>query len=79
MQGNRFTPEDIAVPAGATVIWVNEDYGSGEWHDVIAEDGSFAYESFPPGSAFSVSFPIPGVYAYYCDLHEGMFGRIFVE
>jgi plastocyanin len=79
MQFNRFAPEEIAVPAGATVIWVNEDYDSGEWHDVIAEDGSFASESFPPGGAFSVSFPVPGLYVYYCDLHEGMFGRIFVE
>lgn len=79
MQLNRFVPEEIAVSAGTTVIWVNEDYDSGEWHNVIAEDGSFASESFPPGSAVSVWFPNPGVYVYYCDLHEGMFGRIFVE
>jgi plastocyanin len=79
MQFNRFAPEDIAVAAGSTVTWVNEDYGSGEWHDVIHENGAFISESFAPGFAFSVTLEIPGVYVYYCDLHEGMFGRIFVE
>jgi plastocyanin len=79
MQFNRFTPEDIAVAAGSTVTWVNEDYDSGEWHDVIAESGAFISESFAPGYTFSVTLTTPGVYAYYCDLHEGMYGRIFVE
>ena len=79
MQFNRYAPEDVEVAAGTTVTWVNEDYDSGEWHNVIHEFGSFASESFGPGSAFSVTFTIPGVYGYYCDLHEGMYGRIFVE
>jgi plastocyanin len=79
MQFNRFVPGDLAVAAGTTVVWVNEDYDSGEWHNVIAEDGSFASETVPPGGAVSVTFFYPGVYVYYCDLHEGMFGRIFVE
>jgi plastocyanin len=79
MQLNRFAPEDIAVAAGSTVTWVNEDYDSGEWHDVIHEDRVFISESIAPGYAFSVTLTTPGVYVYYCDLHEGMFGRIFVE
>lgn len=79
MQFNRFAPEDIAVAAGSTVTWVNNDYGSGEWHDVIDDNGAFISESFAPGLAFSVTLTTPGVYVYYCDLHEGMFGRIFVE
>lgn len=79
MQFNRFVPGDLAVAAGTTVVWVNEDYDSGEWHNVISEDGSFVSETVPPGSAVSVTFSFPGVYVYYCDLHEGMFGRIFVE
>jgi plastocyanin len=79
MQFNRFAPEDIAVAAGSTVTWVNEDYDSGEWHDVIHEDRAFISEGIAPGFAFSVTLTTPGVYVYYCDLHEGMFGRIFVE
>lgn len=79
MQFNRFAPEDIAVAAGSTVTWVNDDHDSGEWHDVIHDNGAFISESFAPGLAFSVTLATPGVYVYYCDLHEGMFGRIFVE
>jgi plastocyanin len=79
MQFNRFAPEDVVVAAGSTVTWVNEDYDSGEWHDVIDEYGAFISESFAPGGAFSVTFDVPGVYSYYCDLHEGMYGRVFVE
>jgi plastocyanin len=79
MQFNRFAPEDLAVAAGSTVTWINEDYDSGEWHNVIHENGAFVSESFAPGYAFTMTLTSPGVYVYYCDLHEGMYGRIFVE
>jgi len=79
MQGDRYVPEEIAVAAGTTVTWVNEDYESGEWHDAIAEAGAFFFDSVPPGDAFSFTFHVPGDYVYYCDLHEGMFGRVIVQ
>ncbi|MGH2587901.1 MAG: cupredoxin domain-containing protein [Dehalococcoidia bacterium] len=79
MQGNRYVPEEIAVAAGATVTWVNDDYESGEWHDAIDEAGAFFFDSVPPGEAFSFTFDVPGTYVYYCDLHEGMFGRVIVQ
>lgn len=79
MQFNRFAPETITVAAGTTVTWTNDDFGSGEFHDVIAEDGSFVSATFGPGGAYSVTFDFPGQYGYYCDLHEGMFGRVIVQ
>lgn len=79
MQFNRFAPADITVAAGTTVVWTNDDYDSGEYHDVIAENGSFISETFAPGFWYSVLFETPGTYVYYCDLHEGMFGRVFVQ
>lgn len=79
MVNNRFVPAQISVPAGSTITWVNEDYEAGEFHDAIAADFSFVSDTFAPGGAFSVTLDIPGVYEYYCDLHEGMFGTIFVE
>lgn len=79
MVNNRFAPADIVVSAGTTITWVNEDYNSGEWHDVIAENGAFFIDIFGPGDAYSVTLYEPGVYVYYCDLHAGMFGSVIVE
>jgi len=79
MQFNRFVPDVIAVAAGTTVTWINEDYAAGETHDVIAESGAFASEVFEPGSGFSFTFFTPGTYTYYCDLHEGMYGSVIVQ
>jgi plastocyanin len=79
MIGNRFVPETITIAAGTTVTWTNDDFASGEYHDVIAEDGSFISATYGPGEAYSVSFDFPGAYGYYCDLHEGMYGRVIVQ
>lgn len=79
MKANLFAPAEITVAAGTTIVWVNEDYDSGEFHNIIAEDGSFAADNFAPGSAFSLTLSTPGTYRYYCDLHEGMFGAVVVQ
>ena len=76
---NRFVPETITVPVGTTVVCTNEDYDSGEWHDVISEDGSIYSDVFGPGQSFAVTFVTPGVFNYYCDLHHGMVGTVIVE
>ena len=79
MQFNRFSPRDIVVSAGTTVMWTNEDWDSGEFHDVIAADGSFYSDPFAPGESVSFTFDVPGYYEYYCDFHEGMYGSITVQ
>ena len=79
MQYNAFEPAHVAVAAGTIVTWSNEDWGSGEYHNVIAANGAFASVNFGPGEAYSVYFDLPGWYEYYCDLHEGMYGTVTVE
>ena len=79
MQYNAFDPAHIVVAAGTTVTWSNEDWGSGEFHDVIAANGAFASDTFGPGGTYSVYFEVPGWYEYFCDLHEGMYGTVTVE
>jgi plastocyanin len=79
MQFNRFSPRDIVVAAGTTVTWTNDDWDSGEFHDVIAADGSFYADPIGPGGAISFTFDIPGYYEYYCDLHADMYGSITVQ
>jgi plastocyanin len=79
MKANVFVPAEITVAAGTTIVWLNEDYDSGEFHNVIAENGSFATENLAPGGASSLTLSSPGRYVYYCDLHEGMYGTVVVQ
>ncbi len=79
MKANLFMPAEITVAAGTTIVWMNEDYDSGEDHNVIAENGSFASQNLSPGSAFSLTLSTSGTYRYYCDLHEGMYGAVVVQ
>ena len=79
MQYNSFSPRDIVVSAGTTVTWTNDDWDSGESHDVIAASGAFYSDPFGPGGSVAFTFDVPGYYEYYCDFHEGMYGSITVQ
>jgi halocyanin-like protein len=67
----KFAPAAVAVSPGTTVTWTWS--GNGGTHDVTALDGTFrsAY-SDRPGSTFTHTFDVPGVYKYYCTPHRGM-------
>ncbi|HLF41822.1 MAG TPA: plastocyanin/azurin family copper-binding protein [Acidimicrobiia bacterium] len=88
IQRSRFTPRDVTVPAGETVVWTNND---GVGHSVTADDGSF--DSHPGcggvtggcmnrGETFSTTFTRPGRVTYYCRTHggpgRGMVGSVTV-
>jgi plastocyanin len=80
---NEFTPDQLTISVGDTVIWTNTQ-GS---HNVNGTQT--AYPSNPVsfgnevgvGWTFSHVFTIPGTYDYQCDPHVafGMSGRIVVE
>ena len=81
MQGSRFEPAQLRVPAGETVVWTNNDAAG---HGVAADDGSF--DSHPgcgslggvcmrKGETFSHTFSTPGTFAYYCKAHGGPGGK----
>ena len=80
---NVFTPDEITITAGDTVIWTNSQ-GS---HNVNGTTSTFPSnpESFGnevgSGWTFSHVFTIPGTYDYQCDPHVsfGMTGQIIVE
>ena len=82
---NKFTPMVAKVPAGATILWVND----GGVHDVTAHDGSWSSDDDDTGlghkraegDEFAKQFAEPGEYDYHCQLHSssGMKGTIVVE
>ena len=72
-----FTPATLAVKAGTTVTWTNQD-------DIPHGIGS-ANNAFPKSKAldtddsYSFTFATPGTYQFFCYLHPKMVGSIVVE
>ncbi|MBV8951190.1 MAG: cupredoxin domain-containing protein [Actinobacteria bacterium] len=60
-----FDPSTLSIPAGTTVLWVNNDTVA---HTVTAADGSFASDDLGPGDTFSYQFTQLGTVAYH-DIH----------
>jgi plastocyanin len=80
---NVFTPDQLTVSVGDTVIWTNSEGN----HNVNGTQATFPSnpESFGNdvgvGWTFSHVFSIPGTYDYQCDPHAGfgMVGQVVVE
>jgi manganese oxidase len=77
MVDDRFEPNDITVPAGTTVVWVNAGQN---WRSLAAFDGSFESGRIEPGGQFVHRFDALGVYQFLCKHHflQGMTGRVTV-
>ena len=67
MANFAFVPNDVTVPVGTAVTWVNKD--SGPRHSATAADGSFDTGLFDAGDEATITFDTPGTYVYYCTLH----------
>lgn len=80
---NSFVKPYIEVSAGTTVDFTNK--GRNQHNVIPTTDGAFAEipaEDFQPKDEGSVTFTVPGDYAYYCSLHgtkdKGMIGAVRV-
>jgi len=78
MVDDRFDPNNLTIPAGTTVTWVNR---GADWHSIAAYDGSFESAKLATGETFSARLDRPGLYKYICKHHglQGMMGRITVK
>lgn len=71
-----FRPQTLEVPAGTTVVWVNDDE---EIHALFAVDQSFRSPGLDSAATFEHRFSAPGTYEYRCSLHPQMKGTIVVR
>jgi plastocyanin len=74
----RFAPAVIAVKAGTTVTWTNDDHFT---HSVQLLDGDLPSDPhvMEPGQATTVTFPTAGTFHYQCHLHpQNMKGTVVV-
>ena len=63
---NYFSPLQITVGAGDTVVWTNIGADS---HTITPADGSWGTDDIEPGATYSYTFTQPGVYPYVCLIH----------
>ncbi len=71
-----FEPNEIAVTAGTTIVWKNEDE---ENHEVHADDDAYQLDIIGPGETVEVAFEAPGTFTYHCHIHPTVQGTIVVE
>jgi plastocyanin len=71
----RFDPKVIAVEAGDTVTWTNED----NFTHTVQVDGREDHK-VGKGESVSITFDAPGTYGYVCTLHsKDMKGEVIVK
>ena len=71
-----FTPREITVKPGATVVWTNRDATP---HTIKTKDGDFASTGMDTGDTYQHTFAKAGDYTYFCTLHPFMTGIVHVH
>jgi plastocyanin len=67
-----FVPQDITVPVGTRVAWVND----GGRHQIVADDDSFKSQQLTAAQQkFVYQFRRPGLFPYHCYFHGGAGGK----
>ncbi len=76
----EFRPDSLAVPAGATVTWVNCEDGGQEPHSTTSDTvGVWDSPELLPGARYSRTFGSTGAFPYHCTPHPFMLGKIVVQ
>ena len=71
-----FQPATQTIAAGGTIVWRNDD---GSPHAIALDDRPGGGDVLLPGQAHAEAFLVPGQFAYHCETHPFMTGRIVVE
>ncbi len=72
----QFSPPNLEVKAGDTVIWENKDAFP---HNVTAENNSFHSGDFRSGRSWKFKAGKKGVFPYVCTLHPTMKAVLIVK
>ena len=72
----KFPTDAVRIPAGATVVWVNDDVAE---HTVTFDGTEPGSPMIAPGGTFSHRFDRPGTYPYHCTPHPFMKGVVIVK
>jgi plastocyanin len=78
-KGRAFTPLDVTLKRGETVLIVNDD--ADLRHHAYIESAKFSFDSGDqePGSKTSIAFPLAGTFEVLCAIHPKMKLVVHVE
>lgn len=71
-----FTPKEITVAPGTTVVWINHDETP---HTVSATDHSFVSKALDTDDRYEHTFAEEGDIPYFCTVHPFMTGVVHVR
>jgi plastocyanin len=66
IDGARFSPADLTVRAGDTIVWVNNDILA---HTATSRNGAFDSKVIEPGRRWKFVVKQKGTFAYTCSFH----------
>ena len=72
----KFSPQEITVPLGATVEWVNKDETP---HTIAASDQTWVSKALDTDDTYAHTFDHEGDVAYFCTVHPFMTGTVHVR
>jgi len=76
IMGYTFSPSNLAIKSGDTVIWTNLDPMA---HTITSDSGTeLNSSSLSNGQSYSHTFSTVGTFAYHCSVHANMKGTITI-
>ncbi len=76
IEGVQFSPQELTVPKGDRVVWVNKDLFP---HTATASSKSFDSGNIVPNASWTYVAAKAGEYAYSCTFHPTMKGKLIVR
>jgi plastocyanin len=75
IQNNTFSPDPVTAKVGEAIAWTNQDSLP---HTATLDDGDCGTETLNQGASGALVFGAAGEYAYHCEIHPDMRGRITI-
>lgn len=76
IKGFKFSPQDMTVNVGDTVVWTNEDSAP---HTVESSDGTLRSDQLSNRDTYSHTFTKVEKLDYKCGIHSSMHGSVTVQ
>jgi plastocyanin len=76
IDGTRFSPEELTVNSGDTIVWVNKDLIP---HTATSKVGGFDSQTIATGKSWKYAAKKKGNFPYICTFHPTMKGTLRVK